>query len=574
MSHRILPWAAAMLGLWTMFPSVPEPLSATPRPALRQQRSRTATSAFRFEDVTARSGLADFTLTSRGSQDQPLPVMGGGLGLIDYNNDGWVDIFLVNGSTIDLERSRNNDASDRLYRNNGNGTFTDVTRQAGLWEHRWGMGVSVADVDNNGFDDLFVTNFGQSALYLNRGDGTFTDSTLESGFYEARWWLGSAFGDFDNDGDVDLYVSSYLPVMRSDLELRMYPRLSLSWRGAPKRSNNALYENIGGGRFRDVTRRSGVGSVTQYNSLGVMWLDYNNDGKLDIYVANDESPNYLLRNNGNNTFTDIAELSGVAVDNAGYPKGGMGVDAGDYNNDGTLDIVVTNFAEEYNTIYKNLGDVFTDATDPITSTASYPSIGWGTKLADFDTDGYLDWIVVNGHLPQMKDVSDHQPTLLFQNISGRGFKDVSLNSGLDVATKRLDRGLAVGDLNNDGLPDVLKLALNDTPMLFINRSSRGNWLGIKLRGTRSNRSAIGARVSATSGSLRQVREVKSGDSYLSQSDLRVHFGLGLHTQVDELMIRWPSGTVQKLANVGVNRIIEVQEPRTDSPRRIQPRVGK
>lgn len=560
MANRLLASAAVALAAATLPASVAMCLVATCEATAQQLRSRAAPPALRFEDMTARSGLGDFILTSQGLLDTPIPFMGGGLGLIDYDNDGWVDVFLVNGSTIDDERTRSNSASDRLYRNNGNGTFTDVTRQAGLWENRWGMGVAVADVDNNGFDDLFVSNLGRSALYLNRGDGTFTDVAQASALYEARWRVGGAFGDYDNDGDVDLFVSSYMPLVRTNLERRMYPFFSMSWRGAAKRSNNALYENVGDGRFRDVTERSGIGSITPYNSLGVMWLDFDNDGDQDIFVANDESPNYLLRNNGNRTFTEIAELSGVAIDNTGFPKGGMGVDAGDYNNDGTLDIVVTNFAEEYNTLYKNLGDVFADATDPVTSAASYPHIGWGTKLADFDADGYLDWIVVNGHLPQIHDASDRQPSLLFHNLAGRTFRDVSRGSGIDVAPRRRDRGLVVGDLDNDGRPDVLKLALNDRPMVFLNRSAGGHWLGVKLRGTRSNRSAIGARLSARSGPLRQLREVRSGDSYLSQSDLRVHFGLGPHEKVDELVIRWPSGALQRLTDLEANRIIEVEEP--------------
>jgi hypothetical protein len=570
MGNRLL--ALAAMALAAAMPSIPVPTGrdTTHAASAQEVRSKAVQPELRFEDTTARSGLVDFTLTSQGLLDTPIPFMGGGLGLIDYNNDGWVDVFLVNGSTIDAERTRSNTASDRLYRNNGNGTFTDVTRDAGLSENRWGMGVAVADVDNNGFDDLFVTNLGRSALYLNRGDGTFADVAQQSALYDARWRVGAAFGDYDRDGDVDLFVSSYMPLVGTSLERRMYPFFSMSWRGAPKRSNNALYENIGGGRFRDVTERSGIGSIAAYNSLGVMWLDFDDDGDQDIFVANDEGPNYLLRNNGDGTFSDIADRSGVAIDNTGFPKGGMGVDAGDYNNDGTLDIVVTNFAEEYNTLYKNMGDVFTDATDPVTSAASYPHIGWGTKLADFDADGYLDWIVVNGHLPQIHDVSDRQPSLLFRNVAGRSFRDVTRGSGIDVEPTRRDRGLAVGDLNNDGLPDVIKLALNDRPLVFMNRSAGGNWLGIKLRGTRSNRSAIGARVWARSGSLRQVREVRSGDSYLSQSDLRIHFGLGAYKKVDELVIRWPSGAMQTLTNVPANRMMDVDEPKTPAIHHGQP----
>jgi len=552
--------------------------------SLLQGQPPGAAGTIHFTDVTGRSGLSDFVLTC-GSRDKRyiLETNCGGLGFIDYDNDGWLDVYLVNGSTVEGELAHSNTAADRLYLNNRDGTFTDVTRQAHLDEHAWGMGVAIADVDNDGFDDIFVTNFGQNALYLNNGNGTFRDATAESGLKtdEPMWNTGAAFGDYDGDSLVDLFVTSYI-----DLDLTHLPTYdsmpapqerSCQFMNMPvmcgplglKPSRDRLYHNAGGGKFVDVTKASGVGAAPAAFGLGVMWLDYDDDGRPDLYVANDRNPNFLFHNDGNGTFSEVALVKGAAVSASGREQAGMGVDAGDYDNDGRLDIVVTNFSEDYNTLYHNEGGHFTDVTlKSGTMQASYPYVGWGTKLADFDNDGLLDWIVADGHVfPQIdgrQTMFGHfayrQPSLLFRNRGGGEFEDVSAASGVGAAPLRVNRGLIVGDIDNDGWLDVVQSALDEGPTVLMNRGRTGNWLEIKLHGTKSNRSAIGARVTARLGVATQIREVKSGDSYLSQSDQRVHFGLGSAAKIDELRIRWPSGRVQTLTGVAANRILELTEP--------------
>jgi len=544
----------------------------------------------RFEDATQKSGLSTFKLTSGSpAKNYIVETMSGGVALIDFDRDGWQDVFFVNGSTIDAELAGNNAVSDRLYRNNHDGTFTDVTRESGLTENKWGMGVAVADVDNDGNDDLFVTNFGRNALYLNTGKGTFRDATAQSGLAtESMWSTGAAFGDYDGDGDVDLYVSTYI-----DLDLKHLPTYD-SMPGAAKQNclyrnlrvfcgplglrpaDDRLYENKGGGRFVDVSRTSGIANVPPGYGMGVLWLDVNEDDKPDLYVANDRNPNYLFTNNGDGTFTETGMLSGAAVSAAGKAQAGMGVDAGDYDNDGHLDLVVTNFSDDYNTLYRGEGSTrFGDVTVRSgTASVGYPYVGWGTKLADMNNDGRVDWVVANGHVFPRIDGEQtifgayayREPTLLFLNRGGGIFEDASKTSGINDAPLRSNRGLATGDIDNDGRLDVVMSAIDDGPTLLHNVTEMGHWLLLDLKGTVSNRGAIGARITARTGGLVQTRLVVSGDSYLSQSDRRVHLGLGAAASAEEITIRWPSGQRQTLRDVAGNRVLVVTEPASSSPR--------
>jgi len=525
----------------------------------------------RFENVTQKSGI-DFTLTSgSSSKAYILESMSGGLGFIDYDNDGWIDIYLVNGSTLEAERLKNNRATDRLYRNNGNGTFTDVTEQARVSDNHWGMGVCVGDVNNDGFEDLYVTNFGPNVLYLNNGDGTFRDFSKESGTDDSSWSSSAAFGDYDKDGDLDLYVSNYLEFdvrnLPQDNPLCRYRGLKVQCgpRGLTPTAHR-FYENQGNGKFVDVTQKSGIGRARPYYGLGVVWGDYDNDGDLDIFVANDSTPNYLFRNNGNKTFSEVALLAGVALSEEGKEKASMGVDFGDYDNDGDLDLFVTSFSEDYDTLYRNEGNgQFSDVSYAAgigETTWSY--LAWGTQFIDFDLDGWLDLVIANGHVYPEVDgaklgTNYRQRNLFFRNLKRGKFDEVSNQAGSGFEKAQSSRGLAVGDINNDGQMDLLIANLDAPPSLLLNRNTLGNWILLRLKGSKSNRSAIGARVWARTGSLVQMREVKSGGSYQSQNDLRVHFGLGSARTIDQLEIRWPGGKVQTMNDVKANQILLVDE---------------
>jgi enediyne biosynthesis protein E4 len=525
-----------------------------------------------FENVTQRAGI-DFKLTSgTASKGYILESMGGGVGLVDYDNDGWADIFLVNGSTIEDERHQSNKASHRLYHNNRNGTFTDVTEKSGVGgNHHWGMGVCTGDVNNDGFDDLYITSYGPNVLYLNNGDGTFRDFSRESGTNLTGWSSSCAFADYDRDGDLDLYVSSYLefdvnnlPVDSPICRFRGF-KVQCGPRGLTPAAGR-LYENLGDGRFVDVTEKSGLGKAPKYYSLGVVWGDYDNDGDVDLFVANDSTPNFLFRNNGDKTFSEIALQAGVALSEDGREQAGMGVDFGDYDNDGNLDLVVTHFSEDYTTLYRNGGDGrFTDVAFAAgIAEASWQSLGWGIQFLDFDLDGFLDLVVANGHVYPEVDQHDigttyRQRHYLYRNLKDGKFQELGLKAGPGFQEARPSRGLAVGDINNDGHLDVLIANLDESPSLLVDNSSAGNWLLLKLKGHKSNRSAIGARAILRTGNLTQIREVKSGGSYQSQSDLRLHFGLGSAKRIDELKIRWTDGHFQILKDIPANQILVVEE---------------
>jgi hypothetical protein len=520
----------------------------------------------------ARHSGVGFKLISGGPEKRYiLESMTGGVALFDYDNDGWLDIYFVNGSTMEAERSRSNGERDRLYRNNKDGTFTDVTDKAGLGDRQWTMGVAVADVDNNGFDDIYITNYGRNVLYLNRGDGTFDDFSRQSGTDLSGWSSAAAFADYDRDGDLDLYVSRYLEFGPDKLptgsvfcsyrgiEVQCGPR------GLPP-SSGRLFENMGGGRFVDVSAKSGIAAVRASYGLGAVWGDTDNDGDPDLYVANDSLPNYLFVNNGDKTFTESGLLQGVALSGDGREQAGMGVDFGDYDNDGDLDLIVTNFADDYDTLYRNDGGQFTDVTyEAKLGQATWTNLAWGVQFTDLNNDGFLDLLIANGHVYPQVDQHDlgtsyRQKPAAFLNTRDGKFRDVSKELGPAFLQAESSRGLAAGDLNNDGVQDIVITNLDVAPWIFLQQKNPAHWLSVKLNGTSSNRSGVGARIVAHAGGITQMREVKSGMSYQSHADFRLHFGLGAAALVERLEIRWPSGRLQRVTGVKADRMIVIEEP--------------
>ena len=523
----------------------------------------------RFENVRQRAGL-DFKLVSGSSaKAYILESMGGGVAFIDYDRDGWIDIFLVNGSTLEAERAGTGSATSKLFHND-HGVFTDVTEKAGVKTDHWGMGACVGDVNNDGFDDLYVTNFGPNVLFLNKGDGTFAAVRGQVGTDDRSWSSSCAFADYDRDGDLDLYVSAYLefdvhrpPVDSPLCRFRGFP-VQCGPRGlTPARGK--LYENDGTGKFVDVSEKSGMTKVRPYYSLGVVWGDYDDDGDPDLYVANDSTPNYLFRNNGDKTFSEVGLQAGVAVSDDGREQASMGVDFGDYDNDGDLDLIVTNFSEDYDTLYRNDGQGrFTDVSFAVgLAEPSWRYLGWGVQFLDLDLDGFLDLVMARGHVYPEVDAHQigtyRQPTQIFRNLRNGKFDDVSASAGSGPQELHSSRGLAAGDFNNDGQMDLLIANLDEQPSLLQNQRITGSWLMLKLKGTHCNRSAIGARVVLKAGALRMTREVKSGGSYQSQNDLRLHFGLGSARTAEQIQIRWPCGKMQTIRNVNSNQILTIEE---------------
>ena len=483
----------------------------------------------------------------------------------------------MNGSTLAAEKNANNKAFDRLYRNEGDGTFADVTARSKLGDTSWGMGVAAADINNDGFEDLYITNYGPNRLYLNKGDGTFRDFSAQSGAAGSAWSSSAAFADYDQDGDLDLYVTNYLEFnpdeLPQDSQLCRYRgiRVQCGPRGMIPTADR-FYENRGDGRFRDATANSGIADAPDSYGLGVIWADYDNDGDQDIYVANDSTPNFLFENNGDSTFAEMALLAGVALSDDGKEQAGMGVDFGDYDNDGDLDLVVTNFSDDYTTLYRNEGDGrFQDVSYRAgLAEATWQDLSWGVRFADVDLDGALDIVIANGHV--YPEVDEHdlgtrygQPNSVFLNQRDGTFKRDAPEFLLGEAQS--SRGLAAGDVDHDGRVDLLIANLDSAPSLVSASGAKGNWLSLKLEGTESNRSAVGARVTVTAGGLVQIREVRRGGSYQSQSDPRVHFGLGGAKTIDEVEIRWPAGSRQLVEPVKVNQVLTITEPGSGGDRK-------
>jgi enediyne biosynthesis protein E4 len=527
----------------------------------------------RFEDVAVKAGLTELTIYGGLTHNTYiLETTGCGVAFIDYDNDGWPDLFLMNGTRLDAVYAQHH--SNRLLHNNRDGTFTDVTRRAGLTHFGWGQGVCVGDYDNDGYDDLFITCWGQNVLYHNNGDGTFTDVTEKCGLLTkgTHWGSGCAFLDYDGDGHLDLFVSNYV-----DLDLKKTPlpgsgscefqglAVNCGPQGLP-RARNYLYHNNGDGTFTDASQSSGIGQAAPSYGLGVLVADFDNDGLMDIYVANDSEMSYLFWNNGDGTFTEGGLESGVATSRDGRNQSGMGVSAGDYNCDGRLDIFKTNFSDDLPNLYHNDGKrLFQDNTQGAGLVSYSRLLGWGGGFLDVDNDGWLDLLYVNGHVyPEINGMNGpvhyKQPKVLYQNLGNGKFRDVSAFAGPAITIPMSARGCAFGDFDNDGLMDVLVNPINTAPQLLHCKSRSGNnWITLKLFGSKSNRSAIGARVRCITGDHQQIDEVRSGGSFYSQNDLRIHFGLGKATRIDKLEVQWPSKLVEQFSDVRANQILKVVE---------------
>ncbi len=521
-----------------------------------------------FREVTSKAGI-HFHHINGASPEKYFPeTMGAGGLFFDFNKDGLVDIFLVDGGSMADEQLARR-ARSLLYRNKGDGTFTDVTAKSGIKTPGYGMGVCAADFDNDGWVDLYLTNFGPNVLYRNNGNGTFTDITETAGVGSPLWSSSCAFGDIDNDGDVDIFVGNFLDFSVSSNKkcydniqnIRSYCHPN-AYNGLP----NILYRNNSDGTFTDITRQAGV-YTTEGKALGVVFGDYNNDGWIDIYVANDSVPNFLYQNQGDGVFKEVGLLAGVTISDEGKPEAGMGTDFGDFDNDGLLDIFVTNLDFQTNTLYRNLGQgIFSDVTfERGHGDSAQGYVGWGTAFFDFDNDGDSDIIVANGHvLDTARNIRENakyaQRNLLYQNDGTGTYKEISLISGPGMALEKVSRGLAVGDIDNDGDLDILITNNGQTSDLLLNEGgSRRNSLLVRTIGTKSNRDGIGARLKLTVGSKTKLAEVKAGSSYLGQNDLRVHFGLGQASRIDRLEVRWPSGTVDVFENLEVNQILTLLE---------------
>ena len=517
-----------------------------------------------FTDVANKAGLTTFRDICGGpAKNYLLETMNGGVAIFDYNNDGLMDILLVNGSTFELlDNPKLPRTMSRLFRNNGDGTFTDVTLQSGLINTGWGQGVAAADYDNDSHVNVFITNFGSNALFHNNGDGTFTNVTHEAGVEGGNWSSGCAWGDFDGDGRLDLYVARYVDFNRAIIPPPGEAKYCL-YRGVPVCCGplgltglaDLYYHNEGNGKFREVSNDVGIRDSDKAFGLGVITLDFDNDGFLDIYVANDSEPNYLWRNKGNGTFEEVAMEAGCAVTADGRPQSSMGVTVGDYNNDGWMDICTTSFSEDYNTLYRNSKGTFDDVTFEAGIGVDFSKLTLGTGFLDFDNDGWLDIFMANGHLyPQAEKAGNSyfQHNHLWHNLRNGRFELLpESQSGFTQAWS--SRGAAFGDLANTGRVWVVVNNIDQVPFLYEPSGTAGNWVRIQLTGTHSNRSAIGARVRVTTGELTQTNEVRSGDSYLCTSDIRLHFGLGEAKSIDQLEIRWPDRQVEKYERLAVNR---------------------
>jgi hypothetical protein len=503
-----------------------------------------------------------------------IETTGSGVAWIDYDNDGWPDIFFVNGSTLDKQLS-GPPPSNKLFHNNRDGTFTDVTAKAGLTRSGWGQGVCIGDYDNDGFDDMFVSYWGSDVLYHNNGDGTFTDVSYQAGVAgdPSRWSTGCAFVDYDRDGKLDLIVTHYVkfsPQTAKDPGSNPYCIYrGLSVNCGPRGlvgETSTFYHNNGDGTFSDVSSKTGIGIPNGYFGLGVLVADFDNDGWPDIYVASDSTPSLLFMNNHDGTFREEGTLRGVAFSEEGMEQAGMGVSAADYDQDGWLDILKTNFSDEVVNLYHNDGKAaFTNASEAAGLNKYTHCVGWGCGFFDPDNDGLLDILYVNGHVyPELEhihaDTTYREPRVLYRNLGNGKFQDISKIAGEAISNPSTGRGCAFADFNNDGTVDALVNNQNAAPSLLKITGENGNhWVTLKLVGARSNRSAIGARVKCVAGELSQIDEVRSGGSYLSQNDLRVHFGLGERKKIDLVEIRWPSGTIDQFRDVAVDQFFHVQE---------------
>ena len=525
-----------------------------------------------FRDIAAQAGLIASHISSPGKQ-YVIESMSGGIGLFDCDNDGKLDIVMVNGSTVDRYR-QGGDLLVTLWHQDADLKFTDITEKAGLTRKGWGMGVAVADYDNDGNLDLFVTGYGGNALYRNKGNCTFEDVTDKAGVRGGGFSTGAAWADYDRDGNVDLFVSRYVYVDMNDLP-EFGSTKFCHFKGVPVQCGpwgmegeaDLLYHNRGDGTFEEVSKKAGVDDPEKYYGLGVTWGDYDNDGWPDLFVADDATPNHLYHNNHNGTFSDEAMAGGVAMNGEGQALGSMGATWGDYDHSGRLSIFVTEFADQPNTLYRNQGTRgFEDvAMASHLGQPSLPFLGWGTTFFDMDDDGWLDLFVACGHVyPQMDNVqasaSYAEPMLLHRNLRDGTFEEVSKAGGLADMPLRSRRGAAFGDIANNGNVDIVVLNVGEPPSLLLNTNKIANHRVLfRLQGTKSNRAAIGARVTIHAGGMTQFDEVRGGGSYLSQNDLRLHFGLGSAMKIDSLEVRWPTGKTESFKDVAADKIYAITE---------------
>jgi hypothetical protein len=585
-------------------------LQARPQPIAI---GRPSTPAITFVDATQTAGLASWRhVSGEAGKKYLIESTGSGVALWDYDQDGRLDIYLVNGSTLDTVRRGGQAPAAALFRNLGDGTFADVTGRAGVANGRWGQGVCAGDVDNDGRQDLYVTNYGTNRLYRQSADGVFGDVAATAGVAVAGWSTGCAFADFDRDGWLDLYVAGYvsldparLPPAPFDATSAVQPAPGTVGDGAPRTSDGRLglgaalaagaasctyrgvpvmcgpagltgapdhlFRNNGDGTFRDVTREAGVEDVRRRYGFGVAWFDMDDDGWLDLLVANDSGPNHVYRNLGNGKFEDVSYLSGAALDGNGRSQAHMGIAIGDYDNDGRDDIHITNFADDFNVLYRNHdGATFSDVSYAAgVAQPSVPFLGWGTEFLDYDNDGWKDLLVVNGHVYPQADrlpwnTSYAQRALLFRNVRGSRFEEVGAQAGPALAVPRVSRGAAVGDIDNDGDIDFAVNQLDGPPLLAVNDggAAAGHWLVVRLRGDpvqKTPRDAIGSTVFVTAAGLRRRAEVASGRGQVSQSDLRAHVGLGTATQIEALDVRWANGVTTRYPVSRVDTVVTIDQ---------------
>jgi hypothetical protein len=532
-----------------------------------------------FQDIAEKAGLTTWKHVM-GTPEKKfiIEANGSGVGLIDYDNDGWLDIYLVNGSTYDALSGKAAAPKAALFHNNHDGTFTDVAAKAGVTNERWGVGVAIADYDNDGWPDIYVSNFGKNRLYHNNHDGTFTDVAEKAGVTLGNWSTGATWGDYDGDGRLDLFVPGYVhfeigSALTADNkatnsfcqfrgeEVMCGPR---GLKGEP----DHLFHNNGDGTFTDVSEKAGVADKNAYYGLASAFVDVNNDGKPDLLVANDSTPNYLYINKGDGTFEDVSYASGYALNENGRETASMGIAIGDYQNNGLLDLYNTTFSDDYKPLYRNDGDAnFTDISYQMgIAEPTIPFLGWGTAFLDYDNDGWKDLMMVNGHVYPLVDKEPWGTTwaqrpVLFHNVDGKKFDLVPPVEGTGLAKLYIGRGMAVGDLFNDGKLDVVISVLDGHPALLRNVSpDTHHWIELKLvGGAKSPRDAVGATVYLTSGGKRQRGDVISGASYASTHDPRVHFGLGDATTIDLVEVRWPSGAKESFPIGKVDQIVTIVE---------------
>jgi len=541
-----------------------------------------------FQDIAAKAGLTSWKHTMGGPEKHfIIETNGSGVGLIDYDNDGWLDIYLVNGSTADALAGKAPAPKAALFHNNHDGTFTNVADKAGVTNERWGIGIAIADYDNDGWPDIYVSNFGKNRLYHNNHDGTFTDVAEKAGVTLGNWSTGSTWGDYDGDGRLDLFVPGYIHYDMANQPssgAQGSPFSFCEFRGEAvmcgprglKGEPDHLFHNNGDGTFTDVSEKAGVADKNAYYGLASAFVDVNNDGKPDLLVANDSTPNYLYLNKGDGTFEDASYASGYALNENGRETASMGIGIGDYQNNGLLDLYNTTFSDDYNPLYRNDGNAnFTDISYQMgIAEPTIPFLGWGTAFLDYDNDGWKDIIISNGHVYPAVDrmvwgTTWAQRPLLFRNLEGKKFDLIPPVEGTGLARVVVGRGLAVGDLFNDGKLDVVINVLDGNPVLLRNvNPDNHHWIELKLvGGPKSPRDAVGATVYLTAGSKKQRGDVISGASYASSHDPRIHFGLGDAATIDALEVHWPSGAIEKFTIPKPDQIVTLTEGKGEAPKK-------